>query len=509
MSIVSGSSLIFIMNIFRIAIKDGIPDVSILFLKVAIALIAYFVFGVYSDKIMFKISHETVMEMRIDLCLKIFKSSYENIENKKQQLITCVVSDINSLARIIDKIPTTIQSFVVGASGIGYLFLISWKLSLLLLATLGIIFLIIKLRNPKVYSLTQKSRLTWDKVYHDIHDIIFGIKELTLNSDKKEVYINQYLTSSSKNEVTDKVKLRFYNQIGSKLSEAVLLLGVCLMIGSTFLFSEISATTITEFLTISLFVITPITTFSSFIKEMIPLKAITDHILKIGIDLTVKEVKSDNKLIKKPLNVLKLDRIEYQYKNSNDYNFQLGPLTFNIPAEEITIVYGSNGSGKTTLGKILAGLYLPSAGTLIWNEENIDHQSLESYRSKISAVFADNHLFQNYKISDNQKFQFEMYLDIFQIKNKIQYENNEIKSKGLSTGQGKRLALVLSLLEDKEIYIFDEWAANQDPLFKFSFYNKLLPELKKQGKTVILITHDDQYFNVADYKIHLQEGKLI
>ena len=102
-----------------------------------------------------------------------------------------------------------------------------------------------------------------------------------------------------------------------------------------------------------------------------------------------------------------------------------------------------------------------------------------------------------------------MYLDIFQIKNKIQYENNEIKSKGLSTGQGKRLALVLSLLEDKEIYIFDEWAANQDPLFKFSFYNKLLPELKKQGKTVILITHDDQYFNVADYKIHLQEGKLI
>ena len=67
MSIVSGSSLIFIMNIFRIAIKDGIPDVSILFLKVAIALIAYFVFGVYSDKIMFKISHETVMEMRIDL----------------------------------------------------------------------------------------------------------------------------------------------------------------------------------------------------------------------------------------------------------------------------------------------------------------------------------------------------------------------------------------------------------------------------------------------------------
>jgi putative ATP-binding cassette transporter len=79
----------------------------------------------------------------------------------------------------------------------------------------------------------------------------------------------------------------------------------------------------------------------------------------------------------------------------------------------------------------------------------------------------------------------------------------------LSLGQRKRMALVSSYLEDRPLYLFDEWAADQDPAFKRVFYTELLPELKQAGKTVFVISHDDAYFHCADRIVKLAEGKLI
>ena len=79
----------------------------------------------------------------------------------------------------------------------------------------------------------------------------------------------------------------------------------------------------------------------------------------------------------------------------------------------------------------------------------------------------------------------------------------------LSRGQRKRLALVTAYLEDRPIYLFDEWAADQDPMFRKIFYQRLLPELKSRGKTVVAVTHDDRYFAVADQVIKLEEGKVV
>ncbi|CDG83359.1 hypothetical protein [Janthinobacterium agaricidamnosum] len=58
------------------------------------------------------------------------------------------------------------------------------------------------------------------------------------------------------------------------------------------------------------------------------------------------------------------------------------------------------------------------------------------------------------------------------------------------------------------MYLFGEWAAGQDRLFKRVFYTRLLPDLKARGKTVILITHDDAYFHCADRVIKLEDGHL-
>ena len=70
-------------------------------------------------------------------------------------------------------------------------------------------------------------------------------------------------------------------------------------------------------------------------------------------------------------------------------------------------------------------------------------------------------------------------------------------------------ALIVALLEGKQVFVFDEWAADQDPLFRKIFYQRLLPELKSRGKTVVAVTHDDRYFAVADQVIKLEEGKVV
>jgi putative ATP-binding cassette transporter len=69
--------------------------------------------------------------------------------------------------------------------------------------------------------------------------------------------------------------------------------------------------------------------------------------------------------------------------------------------------------------------------------------------------------------------------------------------------------LLTAYIEDRPIYVFDEWAADQDPFFKRVFYYNFLPELKARGKAVLVISHDDRYYNVADRIIRLDCGSVV
>ena len=84
----------------------------------------------------------------------------------------------------------------------------------------------------------------------------------------------------------------------------------------------------------------------------------------------------------------------------------------------------------------------------------------------------------------------------------------QVDLQGLVTGQRKRLALIVALLEDKPIYVFDEWAADQDAEFRQRFYEQIIPDLVARGKTVIAVTHDDRWFHKCDQLLKLDYGKL-
>jgi len=170
---------------------------------------------------------------------------------------------------------------------------------------------------------------------------------------------------------------------------------------------------------------------------------------------------------------------------------------------------GGNGSGKSTLIKLLLGLYFPHKGSISCDNKEIVDQNYAQYRDLFSIVLTDFHLFDKlYGVQEDNSSKVNKLLEKMGLSSKTAFVDGAFTNLDLSTGQRKRVALINSILEDKQIYVFDEWASDQDPEFREYFYNTLLKELKAQGKTIIAVTHDDKYFGIADKIYKLTYGKL-
>ncbi len=190
--------------------------------------------------------------------------------------------------------------------------------------------------------------------------------------------------------------------------------------------------------------------------------------------------------------------------------FLLGPISLSFAPGEITFIVGGNGSGKSTLAKLITGLYAPQSGTIYLNEKAISENNVEWYRQHFSAIFYDFYLFESYLGFNQTNIDQEVkhYLKQLQLDHKVKVKDGVLSTTNLSAGQRKRLALLTAYLEDRPIYLFDEWASDQEPLFRELFYKQILVNLKDCGKTVIVITHDDRYFHLADRIVKLDYGKV-
>ena len=208
---------------------------------------------------------------------------------------------------------------------------------------------------------------------------------------------------------------------------------------------------------------------------------------------------------------LELRGVTHSYRHEKDDRvFTLGPIDCTLVPGELVFIVGGNGSGKTTLGKVLTGLYPPETGRIFLNGAEVTEGARDDYRQTFSAVFSDFFLFDRFLglPAAAEAGRINDYLERLQLSHKVRIEGERLSTTALSQGQRKRLALLTAYLEDRPVYLFDEWAADQDPSFKDVFYRVLLPELKARSKAVVVITHDDRYFDAADRIIRLESGKL-
>ena len=198
--------------------------------------------------------------------------------------------------------------------------------------------------------------------------------------------------------------------------------------------------------------------------------------------------------------------------------FALGPIDLRLRRGEMVFVVGDNGSGKTTLVKLLLGLYAPHEGHVAIDGAAVDAERRDDYRQLFTTVFSDFYLFEDLAAGEGEAHgEASMqvlpqralpYLERLEIAHKVSLKDGAFTTTDLSTGQRKRLALVHAYLEGRPVLVFDEWAADQDPTFRHLFYTELLPELRAKGHLLVVISHDDRYFHLADRVITMRAGRI-
>ena len=239
-------------------------------------------------------------------------------------------------------------------------------------------------------------------------------------------------------------------------------------------------------------------------------KVSAERIEEITRAMTTLEIEADSSSSPGLRSILLQGVLHRYYHEQSDEFFTLGPIDLDFHPGEITFLVGGNGSGKTTLAKLLVGLYPPEEGRIILNGDVVDDSTRDRYRQLFSTVFSDFHLFDRLLETGRADLDSEGndLLTKLHLQNKVKVQNGAFTTLALSQGQRKRLALVVAYLENRPFFIFDEWAADQDPVFKEVFYRELLPELRAMGKAVLVISHDDRYFHLADRLVRMESGCL-
>jgi putative ATP-binding cassette transporter len=351
--------------------------------------------------------------------------------------------------------------------------------------------------------------------FEGIDHLLDGFKEVKINSDKSDDLFENNIreTSTITRTLQTRTEYQFIRNYLFSQTFFYLLLG-CII----FVLPQISAlvpATIVSVMAVILFMIGPLGTIVEAIPQLSKADAAVEAIAKIEGYL---EAANDTRLTV-PRHRLKrepqFDRIHCQkvtfdYVDDSNVQFSVGPIDLEIAAGEILFVVGGNGSGKSTLLKLISGLYYPRSGQLMLDSMPIDRTCYQHYRDLFSVIFTDFHLFDRfYGLKEVDDGRVDDLLHRMHISDKTAFDGERFTNIKLSTGQRKRLALIVCELEDKPVLAFDEVAADQDPAFRQYFYEVLLGELRARGKTVIAVSHDDRYFHVADRVLKMEYGRFV
>ncbi|WP_417782614.1 cyclic peptide export ABC transporter [Terasakiella pusilla] len=360
----------------------------------------------------------------------------------------------------------------------------------------------------------QTSSDTEDRLYNDLDNLLKGFKEIRLNQPKSEDVYAEFRDAATKvRRVRGRVMLLFSDNIVFVEMFFMLLLGMIVFVLPNF--SDSVAQDATKIVAAILFFFQPLGNVTMAIPMFSAVNITVDNLKRLEneMDEVLKQQpKEDTQQVAdlSDFSQITLKDFGFAYHDhSGKERFHVGPFNTHLNRGEIVFLVGGNGSGKTTFMKLLTHLYHPTEGNLYVDDLKIDTDNVQSLRNMFSCIFTDFHLFDKlYGLSTVAPDRVNDLLKVMQIDHKTDYLNGAWQTTDLSTGQRKRLAMVTAYMEDKPIYIFDEVAADQDPQFRKYFYETLLQDLKKQGKTIIVVSHDDHYFHVGDRVWQMDYGSL-
>jgi putative ATP-binding cassette transporter len=413
------------------------------------------------------------------------------------RLLATLTDDVAVIAGALTTTPMLVVHLVVVVTCLGYLGWLSLPALLGVFSFLLFGVLCYQLPLRRALNYLGASRRELDALFKHFRSLIEGSKELKLHHARRAAFFHDQLEHAAlsfrrKASVGDAI----YALTASFGHLLIFILIGLLIFALPALQPTTTATTIGYSLVI-LYLLPPLEVIMSALPTLGRANVALQKIEAMGLSLAAESSERSTAMT-------------HAYDSEDGDGFKLGPIDLSFRPAELVFLVGGNGSGKTTLAKLLTGLYAPDEGAVYLDGEKITDETRDQYRQLFAAVFADFYLFESLLglhagALDEQALQF---LRRLQLDRKVQVIDGVLSTTDLSHGQRKRLALLTAYLEDRPCYVFDEWAADQDPVFKEIFYLRLLPELKARGKTVIVISHDDRYFHVADRILKLNYGKL-
>jgi putative ATP-binding cassette transporter len=469
-----------------------------------------------SQVLLLHITQGAIVQLRTQMCRRILLAPTRLLEGLgSHRLLATLTEDIPTIGAVITALPVFCMHIAIVISCLIYL---GWLSQFLLLAVLVIMacgILTYQVPVLKAMKYFRQAREKGDDLFKHLRALTEGTKELKLHRGRRDAFFSGQLVSTI-------LSLQHNNVTGNMIFSAASAWGQILffiLIGLIlFILPGVRPTdahTLMGYTLTILYMITPLeiilNTIPSFSRAHISAQKVESLGLSLGAEPAEIESEGspvDGRPAWRRLEVLDVTHT-YKTENSDD-SFTLGPVSVNLFPERIVFLVGGNGSGKTTLAKLLIGLYTPDTGEIRLDGKPVTDENRDEYRQLFSVVFSDFYLFEallGLPGSDLDE-RARAYIAQLQLKNKVQVNDGKLSTIDLSQGQRKRLALLTAYLEDRSIYLFDEWAADQDPYFKEIFYYELLPALKARGKTALVISHDDRYYHVADRIVKLDSGKI-
>lgn len=533
----------------------------------AVTAVVALLSALLSQVLLIRLTQDAIYLLRSQLSNGVVSAPLEQLERLgAHRLLATLTEDVKSLSQAVTAIPNLCVDVVTVLGCLGFLAVVSGPIFAAMVGGTVLSILGVEMLLRRVRQLYKEARDSEDDMLRSFTSVTVGIKELKLHRGRREDFMERHLLGAANvlREQNVAAGSRFavahgYGRVLQLITMAVILFGLANLL-------HLPVDVMTTYILVTMYLSGPMQTLMQRIPEMfrgdVALAKIRGMNLSMGSGESLLPYDG-----RPPASSARLELTGVGYTYSSELvpelpsgppsrpegpqgmgfgrrkrkggpeghpghgphgpmggpppggpgapppsgpGFHLGPMDLTFEPGQITFIVGGNGSGKSTLAKLLTGLYAPHTGFLSLNGEMIDVNNVEWFRQNSSAIFTDFHLFEDY-LGFNQgtvDADVRRYLEELEIAHKVTVQDGRLSTVNLSQGQRKRLALLTALLEDRSIYVFDEWAADQEPRFRDVFYTEILTRLAERGKTVIVITHDDRYFHCADQLVKLDFGQI-
>lgn len=479
------------------------------------------------------ISEIFLARIAIDIRFNLRKKLYGRISGAKMpaleqvgssKLLQALSSDVTAIVTGAQLFPPIVTNTVTLVGMLGYL---AWLNLGIFAYVLVIIVLGVVTYQIPVYFGTRyfaRAREHQNDLQEAFKGLVEGANELRLCTEKQRFYQDEVLFVEEENIKHEEKKGQTIYCFTSNYGK---LLSFFAIGGLSFVFARYSALSSADIIAavmVLLYVSGPLGGLLNAIPYLAHTKIALDKIDQLYSQMPSEPLPTDpangqanEKAQRVPTDwkKLRLHNIQYQHMANGSHTkpFAIGPISFDIHRGEITFIAGGNGSGKSTLAKVISQHYQPSHGAVYLDDCEVTSENLRVVRKQVSCIYSDYYLFDRLlsldEVGESMQQKVNHYLEVFGLNDKVTIENGHFSTLKLSDGQRRRLALIVAIVEDKSLLVFDEWAADQDPQFKQVFYQDILPTLKSKNKAVVVISHDDRYFDLADRILVMESGKKI